>query len=327
LHTLTAHWDGNQWNVVPSPNFGSESNYLTSATMLASDNVWAVGYVHSSGSQATLIEHWDGVQWQIVPSPNPGAGSNFLYGVTASSGNDIWAVGNYGDPGIPQTLILHWDGSSWAFSPSPNHSPGANYLYGVAVVAPNEVFAVGTWVNTSPYQTFIERYSGGSCGSVTATPSPTVTPTPTCMPGWDRVISPNPGVGGAELNGVAAVGPNDVWAVGYYVNNDTVKQTLIERWNGVTWNVIPSPNMGSDDNVLFAVDVWAANDAWAVGYFGVQPLALHWNGSQWSSIPSPGTGSLRAVTVVGPNDVWAVGALILHWDGVFGRWCPVPPFS
>src|SRR5437870_12940659 len=46
-----------------------------------------------------------------------------------------------------------------------------------------------------------------------ATPSPT--PTPACSPGW--TIYPNPAPpGDSVLNGVTAIGSNDLWAVGVY---------------------------------------------------------------------------------------------------------------
>ena len=35
----------------------------------------------------------------------------------------------------------------------------------------------------------------------------------------------------------------------------------------------------------------------------------------WSIVPTPGAGGLNAVSAVSTNDVWAVGAQILHWDG------------
>ena len=47
-----------------------------------------------------------------------------------------------------------------------------------------------------------------------------------------------------QLNGIAVVSANDIWAVGTSSTNSTGnEQTLIEHWNGSTWNVVPSPNL------------------------------------------------------------------------------------
>jgi hypothetical protein len=77
------------------------------------------------------------------------------------------------------------------------------------------------------------------------------------------------------------------------------------------------------------VIIAASNDVWAVGSqpgnqnptFGEQ-LIEHWNGTAWSVVTSPEVqaDNLRGVTVVSPNNVWAVGnasgnALVEHWDG------------
>lgn len=100
-----------------------------------------------------------------------------------------------------------------------------------------------------------------------------------------------------------------------------------------TWQVVPSPNVGTSNNNLYAVSAVAPNDVWAVGYtvnFYYQTLIEHWNGTAWSIVPSPNLGSedsiLEAVTALSANDVWAVGystyngntqslTLIEHWDG------------
>lgn len=66
--TLTEHWDGSTWTVVPSPSGNPtpparrDANLLLAATALPSDDVWTVGYSYESDSftQHTLILHWDG---------------------------------------------------------------------------------------------------------------------------------------------------------------------------------------------------------------------------------------------------------------------------
>src|SRR5439155_26740366 len=58
--TLTMHWDGTQWSIVPSPSAGA----LYGVTALSSDNVWAAGYIGEfPGPYQTVIDRWDVVQW------------------------------------------------------------------------------------------------------------------------------------------------------------------------------------------------------------------------------------------------------------------------
>ncbi len=173
--------------------------------------------------------------------------------------------------------------------------------------------------------------------AVTASDTPTDTLTSTntpdpCAPVWSVVSSPNVGTNTNELNAVAAVSANDVWAVGLY-NNGSANQTLVEHWDGTAWSVISSPNLGTSQNV-YGVAAVSANDVWAVGSYydnnvgRSQPLAEHWDGSAWSVVPSPNgyVSVLYGVAAVSANDVWAVGfyrngsgtyqTLMEHWNGI-----------
>jgi hypothetical protein len=95
LSTGAAHWDGNGWTMISTPNRtgGSSENILSGADALGSNNVWSVGYSGAGGRYKTLIERWDGSHWRIVQSPNVGASSNTLTGVDAIARNQVWAVG------------------------------------------------------------------------------------------------------------------------------------------------------------------------------------------------------------------------------------------
>lgn len=102
---------------------------------------------------------------------------------------------------------------------------------------------------------------------------------------------------------------------------------------GRAWRMVPSPNVGSGNNELYALAVLSANDIWAAGRYstaaGYFTLTMHWDGSIWSVVPSPNVGTkfnqLGALAAVSPGDIWAVGSwsndnlvnqtLIQHWDG------------
>jgi hypothetical protein len=172
IKTLTLHWNGSTWIIVPSPNVEPDpgNSTLHGVYELSANDVWAVG--NSGGNiRATLTMHWDGTQWSIVPSPNPG-GASTLNAVLAMAADDVWAVGYYTT--AQQTLTMHWDGSQWSQVSSPN--PAAqDSLWGVAGISRREVWAVGM----AGGHTVAERYSG-ACA--TGTPTPPVTATPTSCP-------------------------------------------------------------------------------------------------------------------------------------------------
>ena len=108
--TLTAHWDGKAWTVVPSPNLTTR-NALGSISAISSTDLWAVG-CSACGSdigvdQTILIEHWDGKQWTISPAPLVGHGDN-PGGVLAFPSGSVYVAGTSSGPKVIfQTLILH----------------------------------------------------------------------------------------------------------------------------------------------------------------------------------------------------------------------------
>jgi hypothetical protein len=64
---------------------------------------------------------------------------------------------------------------------------------------------------------------------------------------------------------------------------------------------------------LRALDMIDASNGWAVGNEG---LIMRWNGIAWSIVSSPTTANLLAVSMISPNDGWAVGSgVILRWNG------------
>lgn len=154
--------------------------------------------------------------------------------------------------------------------------------------------------------------------------------TQTCA-GWQSVTSPNQGTIDSTLNGVTAIGSDDVWAVGDFSTTLTL-QTLTEHWNGITWSIIPSPNMrGTTNNSLTSVTAISTKDVWAVGYTSAQPLVEHWGGKTWQIVSSPSVAQAQLhdiVRVPGTGQLWAVGytgtdqTFVEHWDG--NTWTVVP---
>ncbi len=172
--------------------------------------------------------------------------------------------------------------------------------------------------------------------STTPAASPSVTAVQLAK-GWTNV--PSPGVGAeGRLTAVTALSTTDAWSVGQYEGADSLQRTLFEHWDGSQWKFVPSPNPGTQYNILQGVAGASANDVWAVGYQSsasdvTQALIEHWNGSSWNVIPAPDlgkdNGQLNGVAAVTASDAWAVGAsttsspgvapvqhaLVEHWNG------------
>jgi hypothetical protein len=277
-------------------------------------------------SVATAIPAAASTKWSLAPSPNNGPGANALSAVSCVSARSCQAVGEYYNSGLGayKTLIESWNGATWSIVPSPNTGTGSNDLNGVSCVSASSCQAVGSYLNGQLVQTLAESWNGAT---------------------WSIVPSPNNGTGSNGLGGVSCVSASKCQAVGSYRNGSNVAQTLIESWNGATWSIVPSPNIGMhSDNVLSGVVCVSASKCKAVGHiftqFDVtQTLIESWSGATWSIVPSPNKGTspsfLLGVSCLSASSCKAVGAyvngslggdqtLIESWDGRFWSIVPSP---
>jgi hypothetical protein len=176
------------------------------------------------------------------------------------SATDCWAVGYYSNGSVYQTLVERWDGTAWAVLTSPNTNTTQNDVFlGVTCVSASDCWAVGYYHNGSNYQTLTEQWNGAS---------------------WAIVTSPNTSTAQDNvLLGVTCVSESDCWAAGEFYNG-TAAQTVIERWDGTAWAIVPSANTSAThNNVLYGVTCASASDCWAVGYYnagGAHTLAEHY---------------------------------------------------
>src|SRR6266480_4539862 len=288
------------WDLVFSPNPNGGPIFTAAAAVPGTIELWGVGY-YVFNYWLPLVEHWDGTEWQIVASPIYQGANHYLYAVTAVAPNDAWAVGLY-EPqgGGNRTLILHWDGISWSIVPSPSPATYSG-LYAVAAASATDVWAVGYYFTESTQRTLIEHWDGKS---------------------WSILPSPNVGTSRNLLAAVTIV-PNSqaIWAVGYYYRvSDGNPSTLIQRWNGSTWQIVPSPSLSSSLTALVSVSSISATDVWAVGsYFNenaaLLTLAQHWDGMSWQvfSTPNPAgfdvgaRNAFTSVATVPGMGVWGLG--------------------
>jgi ligand-binding SRPBCC domain-containing protein len=183
----------------------------------------------------------------------------------------------------------------------------------VTCVSGSDCWAVGYFSNGTVVQTLTEHWNGTS---------------------WSIVSSPNTSTTDLDtLRGVTCISGSDCWAVGYYSNNSGIpNQTLTEHWNGISWSIISSPNIGTmRSNYLYGVTCTSTAQCWAVGNNqDVGAFIEQWNGSAWSVATSPSIGfgansQLNGVSCASGLDCWAVGyylptsgpsqTLSEHWDG------------
>jgi hypothetical protein len=76
---------------------------------------------------------------------------------------------------------------------------------------------------------------------------------------WSVVSSPNPAPFANSLLGVAATGPNDVWAVGWKISDQGLR-SLILHYDGTAWTAAAVPAVGTAENVLTDISAVSAND-------------------------------------------------------------------
>jgi hypothetical protein len=116
------------------------------------------------------------------------------------------------------------------------------------------------------------------------------------------------------LFGVAAAGPDDVWAVGQDQDPTHPSGPLILHYDGHTWAPASVPVAGGQA-WLSAVACAGRDNVWAVGGQqraggGVGPFILHFDGSAWAAVEPPATAApavLNAVTVLPGGDAYAAG--------------------
>jgi hypothetical protein len=275
--------------------------------------------------------------WTITPSPNPSPVSDRLNGVAGRTAADAWAVGQFTAPDADddgqQMLTARWDGTGWRQVAAPAVPRRDEVLNVVSADAPGDAWAVG----------FTKKVSAAARSPLAVHWNGTA---------WTIVPVPNTAGGSKSVfTGVAALAPDNAWAVGRGLD----ARALVEHWDGAEWAVVPTPappvpaGWTLAGATLNGVSARSASDIWAVGTvtanMGVstqnRTLAMHYDGVSWKVVPTPTNNTttvsnqLNAVAAVAPNDVWSVGqvttsngttpsqaTVIQHWNG--SAWSTVP---
>lgn len=158
FRTLVAHWDGEAWTVVPSPN-PTSFNLLWDVLALSPTDAWAVGSTSDGqGGERPLVLHWDGVEWTEVPTPDVGTEGRYsgLRSVAGASSNEVWAVGYEGLDDGDRPLIERWDGTAWTVVPGDTRA-GFGDLRSVVALSTGKAVAVGS---RSQNEGLIEEWNG-----------------------------------------------------------------------------------------------------------------------------------------------------------------------
>jgi Phosphoesterase family len=300
---------GAGWTVQRAPVLGTNDNSFGAVSAVSPRQAWAVGNflpdTQDSNQDATLATaaRFDGSRWVHTPVPNTGPNFNTLFGVAATS-QKAWAVGvalnrSY----FAHSLIEAWNGTAWKIARTPRLSSLRDVLFSAAAASPSDVWAVGERQDKNKagtFHTLAEHWNGHR---------------------WAVVPTPDPGATGNCLFGVAAAGPDDVWAVGQS-NGRRTDTPLAEHWNGRRWTVVRVPSAGLTGSLLQGVAI-SGRQVWAVGQSDdataqARPLVEHLSQGQWTAQQPGGLGSgfsdITGVAVV-HRTVWLVGSALDEASG------------
>ncbi|HEU4559012.1 MAG TPA: hypothetical protein VFS20_14225 [Longimicrobium sp.] len=323
---------------------GTLNDFSTAVWGTSDSSVYVVGY---SNSGVGSVMHWNGHTWTELLGTMKGVGK--LYGVSGTSDRDVWVAAG--------SELLHYDGGTWRRYPA----DGANRLFGVWAATPDLAYAVGTgstvlrWNGSEWNRVQIPDFVGTPEFYAVWGTSPhdvwVAGGRILHFDGTSWTVSP---VGGARWpNSLWGSSPTDVWVM----NGE-----FALHYNGTEWVDIWIYGGGFDyvggwgkEIYAVGVDRWARPLILSLGSTGGMGISLH--GEQFDPvqtavggspdghfvavghgpynelrkapfgdwIPAPASRYLTDVVAISPNDAYAVGAEVLHWNG--SAWSTVQPSS
>ena len=320
---------GGIWRVVPtvSPQAAARTqSALFGVSLDSAGDGWAVGNLvttvpNPQGGPRLVVsralgERWNGTSWRQVAMAQPPTQHALPQAVADLGSGDAWAVGFTGDvaPGTSSPsggLVEHWDGTRWLIAATPGSA--AETLNAVAGTGPDDVWVAGAMNLGAPPpacdNTFFEHFNGTSWQAV---------------PGPAGNFSEDP----VEVTALAALSPSDVWAMGTQnpeLSGEPGSLNMAAHWNGKTWAVVPTPNLGnsvSQADVPTGVTAVSAADVWASGveFTGCQAASARAGSRLAAGGHSP---VLPLALRLRPNGLrrlpGATGQClvpyVLHWDG------------
>ncbi|MDQ3645585.1 MAG: hypothetical protein M3345_01465 [Actinomycetota bacterium] len=139
VRTLTMHFNGRRWRIVPSPNESMGAHLLQGVYATASNDAWAVGYrkTATSGWQPFTM-HWNGTAWRFIDVPNLEGDNSFLNAVSIHGGEVIAVGETYNQP-----LVVSWEAGVWQRLDMSSFRDQVRVLNDVEHAPNGAVFAVG----------------------------------------------------------------------------------------------------------------------------------------------------------------------------------------
>jgi hypothetical protein len=276
--------------------------------------------------------------WHVIPSPNMSNAVNVLTGITMRTSTDAWAWGfTSGDPvptghypmlPTPQLmpLVEHWDGHLWRIVATPR-PPRGGEIEDIVALASDDAWAVGDQLPNVPDlgdpAVLLEHWDGHH---------------------WTFVRDAATFLPWSNLAKLAALSPDDIWAVGSALvegsNGNILHSGLIQHWDGRAWQSISHPEPLFDMH-FNAVAALSPDNVWVAGTNGQSTMEVfeHWDGSQWSIVPSPSIQlppssshpsttiiELAAMSAFSSNDIWVAGTQITDFSGSLSGVIKTSPF-
>lgn len=295
-HALIEHWNGARWSVVHVPRL--PASFLYSVSAAGPRSAWAVGATYRSDragrfvSRRTrpLLLHWNGSSWR-EQSLSLDRGAVTLDKVVATGPSSVWVVSTGQEnsaTGLP-SLIAHWNGTRWQEVPLPFGR--SDPLSGFGATAGDDAWAVGSYARggneAAKFSRGLAAHWNGRSWRLTHVPI-------------------RQGDNNAVLTDVAAVGPDDAWALGesqqLKLSHDgfsaTAPVALLEHWNGQDWRVAPGTAPPIYDGRP-AIAATADGSAWALGTCFYDNFVVRWTGSAWVPASHPPDRHWRTGTPAG----------------------------
>jgi hypothetical protein len=243
------HYSGGQWAAVTK---GVPSGcVLNGLTVVAGNDVWAVGSQPGEPLSGPLALHWNGSSWQAADLSALAPAGGSLAAASGSSATDVWAVG--ADAAGARGLVLHYDGATWA--PVTNADAEAadwSALHAVAAPSPTDVWTGGDalqhwdgvqWSDSpSPVAGLSGPMSVASPSDIWLTSDDRKSVVHWDGETWRAINATEMGLSAdqdASLQAVAAVPGGGVWTVGtIYDVGGLTQRPLIARFDGSGWRVV-----------------------------------------------------------------------------------------
>jgi len=318
------HYDGTRWTAT---QLAGANQSLNAVHGTGPKDVWAVGT--DSTSQKALVEHYDGTQWQSIAV----AANGYLVDVWAWAPDDVWIVGS-------NNTVLRGNAVSGFTSVTVPAQSSGGELRGVWGASKNDVWITGsgdtfhwngtTWTRSASVGSVVR---GRTAQDLVAASNVKVQAGDGTA--WSSVFT----VGYPTLRAAWSATPDDVWFVGDQgavvrvssgVTTSAVlgKSGLVQVWgssatdvwildsrgtlyrgSGQTFCPVPSFPGANPFGLSWGLSGSSAADVWVVRPGGP---ALHFDGATWTDTgPQP----VSNVLAFAPNDAWASGSALLHWDG------------